>query len=132
MTKFSLNHINIPVFDVPELTRFFQQAFGFRLVDQRGAGTFSVLIGKDNFNLVLSHDKVVGPETYSKLFHIGFLQDSTAAVHELHQRLLDAGFNPPTPAILERGGPKAFGFYYRAPGGVMIEVSTFADEPAPV
>ena len=130
--KTALNHINIPVFDVPELTRFFQQAFGFRLVDQRGAGTFSVLVGEDNFNLVLSHDKVIGPETYPKLFHIGFLQDSKAAVHQLHQRLLDAGFNAPIPATLERGGPKAYGFYYRVPGGVMIEVSTFADEPAAV
>jgi catechol-2,3-dioxygenase len=130
--KTSLHHIDIPVFDVPELTRFFQQAFGFRLAHQRGAGTFSVLTGDDNFILVLSHDKVVGPETYPKLFHIGFLQDSTAAVHQLHQRLLDTGFNAPTPAILERGGPKAYGFYYPARGGVIVEVSTFADEPMPV
>jgi catechol 2,3-dioxygenase-like lactoylglutathione lyase family enzyme len=130
--KTALNHINIPVFDVPEFTRFFQQAFGFRLTDQRGAGTFSVLQGEDGFILVLSHDKHVDSKTYPALFHIGFLQESTDAVHQLHQRLLDAGFEAPNPAKLERGGPRAYGFYYSAPGGVVVEVSTFADEPATV
>jgi len=127
--KTVLNHINIPVFDVPELSRFFQQCFGFRLVDQRGAGTFSVLQGDDGFILVLAHDKNVGPKTYPALFHIGFLQDSADAVRQLHQRLLAAGFAAPVPAILERGGPKAYGYYYNAPGGVIVEVSTFAIEP---
>jgi catechol-2,3-dioxygenase len=130
--KTALNHINIPVSNVPELTSFFQQVFGFRLADQRGAGTFSVLLGEDNFILVLSYDKTVGPKTYPSLFHIGFLQDSTSAVRQLHRRFTEAGFNAPTPAILERGGPRAYGFYYSAPGGLIIEVSTFADEPASV
>jgi catechol-2,3-dioxygenase len=125
--KTALNHINIPVFDVPELTRFFQQGFGFRLADQRGAGTFSVLQGENGFILVLSHDKNVGPKTYPALFHIGFLQDSGDAVRQLHQRLREIGFEAPAPAILERGGPKAYGFYYSAPGGIVVEVSTFAD-----
>jgi catechol 2,3-dioxygenase-like lactoylglutathione lyase family enzyme len=126
-----LNHINLPVFDVPELTRFFQQAFGFRLADQSGDGTFSVLLGDDGFILVLSHDKIGGAKTYPGFFHVGFLVDSTSAVRQQHQRLTDAGFDPPTPAILERGGPKAYGFYHPAPGGVLVEVSTFAEEPAP-
>jgi len=132
MTKLNtrLNHINLPVSDVPELTRFFQQAFGFRLVDQRGSGKFSVLVGDDGFILVLSYDKTVGPKTYPGLFHVGFLVDSTIAVRQQHQRLADAGFDAPTPAILERGGPKAYGFYYPAPGGVVVEVSAFADESA--
>jgi catechol 2,3-dioxygenase-like lactoylglutathione lyase family enzyme len=129
LVKTALNHINIPVSDVPELTRFFQQAFGFRLAGQRGAGTFSVLIGEDGFLLVLSYDKNVNPKTYPALFHIGFLQDSAAAVRQLHQRITDAGFEPPVPAILTRGGPRAYGFYHPAPGGVLVEVSTFAIEP---
>lgn len=126
--KTALNHINIPVSSVPELTGFFQKVFGFCLVDQRGAGTFSVLTGEDGFILVLSYDKYVGPETYPKLFHIGFLQDSTAAVRQLYQRFHDAGFDAPQPAILTRGGPPAYGFYYSAPGGLIVEASTFAIE----
>jgi catechol 2,3-dioxygenase-like lactoylglutathione lyase family enzyme len=126
-----LNHINLPVSDVPALTHFFQQAFGFRLADQRGAGKFSVLQGDDGFILVLSHDKIGGPKPYPGFFHVGFLVDSTSAVRQQHQRITDAGFDAPTPAILERGGPKAYGFYHSAPGGVLVEVSTFAEESAP-
>jgi len=126
--KTALNHINIPVSHVPELTHFFQQAFGFELVDQRGTGTFSVLRGEDGFILVLSFDKNIGPETYPALFHVGFLQDSTVAVRQLYQRFHDAGFDAPQPAILTRGGPPAYGFYYSAPGGLIVEVSTFAIE----
>jgi hypothetical protein len=77
---------------------------------------------------VLSYDKNVGPETYPKLFHIGFLQESAVAVRQLYQRFHDAGFDAPHPAILTRGGPPAYGFYYSAPGGLIVEVSTFAIE----
>jgi catechol-2,3-dioxygenase len=125
----TLNHINIPVSHVTELTHFFQQAFGFQLVDRRGAGTFSVLRGEDGFILVLSFDKNVHAETYPALFHIGFLQESTSAVRQLYQHFHDAGFDAPQPAVLTRGGPPAYGFYYSTPGGLIVEVSTFAIEP---
>lgn len=84
MTKLDtrLNHINLPVSDVPELTRFFQQAFGFCLADQRDDGKFSVLQGDDGFILVISYDKTVGLKTYPGLFHVGFLVDSTIAVRQ--------------------------------------------------
>jgi catechol-2,3-dioxygenase len=122
-----LNHINLAVYDVPELTRFFQEGFGFQLTAQRGAGKFAVLAGDDGFILVLSHDKTTGPTTYPGLFHVGFLVDSTSAVCQQPQRLTDAGFEAPTPAVLVRGGPKAYGFYCQAPGGVTVEVSARAD-----
>ena len=121
-----LNHINLAVFDVPALTRFFQQGFGFELMSQRGAGKMSLLRGQDGFILVLMHDKTTGPETYPKLFHVGFLVSMTAEVRQYYHRLVTAGFEVPEPAILERGGPKAFGFYCHAPGGVLVEVSAFA------
>jgi catechol 2,3-dioxygenase-like lactoylglutathione lyase family enzyme len=129
MTSFktTLNHINLAVSDVPELTRFFQQAFGFHLVAQRGTGTFSVLAGDDGFTLVLSHDKSLGPRPYPGLFHVGFLVASTQDVHQQHQRITRAGFEAPVPALLQRGGPKAYGFYCYAPGGVMVEVSARAE-----
>jgi len=122
-----LNHVNLAVSNVPELTRFFQQAFGFRLVAQRGVGTFSVLVGDDGFALVLSHDKSVDQDTYPKLFHVGFLVASAEEVRQQHQRITDAGFDAPVPAILRRGGSPTYGFYCHAPGGVMVEVSSRAD-----
>jgi catechol 2,3-dioxygenase-like lactoylglutathione lyase family enzyme len=122
MTK--LNHVNLPVSNVPELTRFFQTAFGFRVLEQRGLGKFSVMLGEDGFALVLSHDKSVAPDTYPGLFHVGFLVASQGEVNRLHEKIVEAGFEAPQPGILVRGGGKTFGFYCHAPGGVMVEVST--------
>ena len=41
-----LNHINLAVSDVPELTRFFQVGSGFHVAEQRGLGKFAVLLGE--------------------------------------------------------------------------------------
>ena len=124
MTK--LNHINLAVSDVPELTRFFQAGFGFRVTEQRGSGKFAVLLGEDGFALILMHDKKVASNTYPALFHIGFLLSSEEEVKQHHARVVEAGFEAAVPAILERGGDKTFGFYCHAPGGVMVEVSARA------
>ena len=119
-----LNHINIPVSNVPELTRFFATVFGFSIEEERGMGKFAVLRGEDGFALILMHDKKVGPDTYPSLFHVGFLVSSTEEVERLHRKIVDAGFETPEPVILARGGDKTFGFYCPAPGGVLVEVST--------
>jgi len=124
MTK--LNHTNLAVSDVPELTRFFQTAFGFRVAEQRGTGKFAVLLGEDGFALVLTHDKRVASSTYPALFHVGFLLTSEEEVQQHHARIVGAGFDAPAPAILDRGGARTFGFYCHAPGGVMVEVSAHA------
>ena len=120
----TLNHINLAVSNVPELIRFFQAGFNFRIAEQRGTGKFAILLGEDNFALILMHDKNVTATTYPGLFHVGFLVDSTEKVNQHHTRIIEAGFDAPNPAILERGGGKTFGFYCHAPGGVMVEVST--------
>lgn len=117
-----LNHINLGVSNVPELTRFFQEGFGFRVEETRGMGKFAVLLGEDGFVLILMHDKNVTADTYPALFHVGFLVDSYQAVRDRHQQIVEAGFEAPTPAILQRGGSKTFGFYAK-PFGVMVEVS---------
>ena len=124
MTK--LNHINLAVSDVPELTRFFQSGFGFHLAQQRGTGKFAVLVGDDGFALVLMYDKNATAKPYPGSFHVGFLVATEQDVHRHYQQIVNAGFDAPIPAILERGGPKAFGFYCNAPGGVMVEVSSYA------
>jgi catechol 2,3-dioxygenase-like lactoylglutathione lyase family enzyme len=124
MTK--LNHINLAVSDVPKLTRFFQMGFGCRVAEQLGSGKFAVLLGEDGFALILMHDKKVTSSTYPALFHIGFFLASEEEVRQHHARVVDAGFDAPAPAVLERGGDKTFGFYCHAPGGVMVEVSARA------
>ena len=94
-----LNHINLGVSNVPELVRFFTEAFGFRIEEARGTGKFAVLLGED-----------------------GFVLDSYEAVIDKHRRIVSAGFDAPVLAILERGGGKTFGFYTK-PHGLMVEVS---------
>jgi catechol-2,3-dioxygenase len=121
-----LNHTNLSVSDVPELARFFQTVFGFRVAEQRGLGKFAVLLGEDGFVLTLMHDKKVTSNTYPALFHVGFLFASEEEVKQHHARIVNAGFEAPVPAILDRGGPRTFGFYCHAPGGVMVEVSAYA------
>jgi catechol-2,3-dioxygenase len=121
-----LNHINLAVSDVPELTRFFQAGLGFRVTEQRGSGKFTVLLGEEGFALILMHDKNVHSNTYPASFHVGFLLASEEEVRQHHAQIVDAGFAAPAPAILERGGDKTFGFYCHAPGGVMVEVSARA------
>jgi catechol-2,3-dioxygenase len=121
-----LNHINLAVSNVPELTRFFQLGFGFRVGEQRGSGKFAILLGEEGYILTLMHDKRVTATTYPALFHVGFLVDSEQEVRQHHTRIIEAGFEAPAPGILERGGPKTFGFYCHAPGGVMVEVSARA------
>jgi catechol 2,3-dioxygenase-like lactoylglutathione lyase family enzyme len=122
-----LNHINLAVSDVPEATRFFTEAFDFRVEERRGQGGFAVLVGEGPFVLILMHDKRVDAQTYPALFHVGFLVGSADEVRARHARIAAAGFETPAPEIVNRGGPKTFGFYCKAPGGVLVEVSTPAD-----
>jgi len=121
-----LNHINLAVSDVPELTRFFQSGFGFRVGETRGLGKFAVLLGEGGYVLTLTHDKKVTATTYPAPFHVGFLLSSAQDVKQHHARITEAGFDAPAPAFLKRGGPKTFGFYCHAPGGVIVEVSAHA------
>lgn len=121
-----LNHLNLSVSNVPELTRFFESCFGFRLMHQRGAGKFNLLMGEDGFVLALMHDKAVGENPYPGMFHVGFHMDATEKVRQCHRRMVEEGFDAPEPALLQQGR-KAYGFYCNAPGGVMVEVSTPAE-----
>jgi len=80
-----------------------------------------VLKAADGFVLVLMDaalDKT-GHVAYPGAFHIGFLQDTCAAVTELYGRLTAGGYS------LDRAPQKirdSFGFYFYL-GPVMIEVS---------
>ena len=68
---------------------------------------------------------------YPGMFHVGFLQPTQHAVDLMHDDLSTRNYMAPKPAKLQRGGPPTYGFYYDAPGGVMVEVSTMnIAEPA--
>jgi catechol-2,3-dioxygenase len=100
----TMNHTNLTTYNVPALTEFFCSVFGFQLIEKR-ADKLSVLRNAEGFVLTLMYDKRMTPEQgYPGMFHVGFLQPMRHAV--------------------DRDGPPTYGFYYDAPGGVMVEVST--------
>ncbi len=120
----TLNHTNLTTYNVPALTEFFCSIFDFRVVEERG-DKLAVLRNSDGFLLTLMYDKrMTADQGYPGFFHVGFLQPTQAAVDAMHQALWDGNHIAPDPAKLQRGGPGTYGFYYKAPGGVTVEVST--------
>src|SRR5580658_2124391 len=99
---------------------------------EKRADKLSVLRNAEGVLLTLMYDKRMTPEQgYPGMFHVGFLQPTQYAVDLMHDDLSARNYMAPKPAKLQRGGPPTYGFYYDAPGGVMVEVSTMnIAEPA--
>lgn len=120
----TLNHTNLTTYDVPALKEFFCSAFDFQVVEDR-TRNLAVLRNSDGFLLTLMYDKRMTPEQgYPGLFHVGFLQSTQQDVDRIHEALRTLNHIAPNPAKLQRGGPPTYGFYYNAPGGILVEVST--------
>jgi catechol-2,3-dioxygenase len=120
----TLNHTNLTTYNVPALKEFFCSAFDFQIVDERG-DKLAVLRNSEGFLLTLMYDKRMTPEQgYPGLFHVGFLQPTQHDVDRMHEALKTLDHVAPNPEKLQRGGPATYGFYYNAPGGVLVEVST--------
>jgi catechol 2,3-dioxygenase-like lactoylglutathione lyase family enzyme len=114
-----LNHLDLPVPDVAEARRFFEQWFGFTHERTLGQDGLSILRDESGLVLVLSRRSRRGPQDFPETFHIGFHLETVNAVQTLYQRLAAAGIAsaPPTE---QRG---AFSFYLTAPGGVLVEIA---------
>src|ERR1700719_837088 len=120
----TLNHTNLTTYNVPALKEFFSSVFGFQILNERG-DKMAVLQNSEGCVLTLMFDKRMTPEQgYPGLFHVGFLQPTQHAVDLVHDDLSIRNYIAPKPAKLQRGGPPTYGFYYDAPGGVVVEVST--------
>ncbi|MEI9981256.1 MAG: VOC family protein [Edaphobacter sp.] len=129
---FKLNHINLSTSDVPGLAAFFESCLNFKITERRGSNKFAVLEGEGPFYLILMHGKDAANTSYPAMFHIGFVVQDEAAVRATHQRMIEAGHAAPAPERIQRGGDPTFGFYYPAPGGILVEVSTpILTAPAP-
>lgn len=120
----TLNHTNLTTYNVPALKDFFCSVFDFQVVDER-AGKLVILRNADDFLLTLMYDKRMTPEQgYPGLFHVGFLQPTQNEVDTMYETFNARQYVAPKPEKLKRGGPPTYGFYYEAPGGVLVEVST--------
>jgi catechol 2,3-dioxygenase-like lactoylglutathione lyase family enzyme len=113
-----LNHLNLTVPNVPQTREFFETYFGFRCLMERDNQALAVLADESGFVLSLSNFDKASEVHYPGAFHIGFMQESPARVDEIHARLQAGGFDPQPP----REFHGAWTFYFRAPGGFLVEV----------
>ncbi|MBS1939252.1 MAG: VOC family protein [Bacteroidetes bacterium] len=118
-----LNHVNLPVPDVGAAKAFFERYFAFTCTDVKSGGVIAVLQGEAGFSLVLMQAKPgsTDAEVWPNAFHIGFLVGSTREVESKHAELKAAGIAVPGNPRSMRG---VYGFYFTAPGGILVEVST--------
>lgn len=118
-----LNHINLPVDDVHEARTFFETWFDFTCNEVKGDGMIAVMLGKDGFVLVLMSTKFnTGPEqACPSAFHIGFLVATGQEVEQKYAELMHGGVPLGSRPKNMRG---VFGFYFTAPGNILIEVSS--------
>jgi hypothetical protein len=77
--------------------------------------------GPHKQNLELLND-VIDP----KIFHVGFMLGTVEQVNDMHSRLTAGGFQPEE-AREEHG---RFTFYFKAPGGFVIEVNSLVQHPS--
>jgi catechol 2,3-dioxygenase-like lactoylglutathione lyase family enzyme len=113
-----LNHLNLTVPNVPATRAFFETYFGFRCLLERRPEALVVLVDESGFVLSLNNFGKEEAVSYPGAFHIGFMQDSRERVDEIHARLRADGFDPQPPHEFHG----AWTFYFRAPGGFLVEV----------
>lgn len=112
-----VNHLNLGLTELPETVAMFERYFGFTLLPFSQLPKMAFMT--DDAGALVSLFRVKDAD-YPKIFHIGFMLDSQAQVVEMNDRLREGGFDPETPR--EEHG--RFTFYFKCPGGVLIEVNS--------
>lgn len=109
-----LNHLNLTVNDVRQTSDFLEKYFGLHSF---GEANEQISLLKDDNDMMITLLK--GSQiSYPSTFHIGFVQPSEAKVNQIHQQLVDDGFDIKPP----RHFHGSWTFYFMAPGNFMIEV----------
>jgi catechol 2,3-dioxygenase-like lactoylglutathione lyase family enzyme len=114
----TLNHLNLTVPDVARTREFLETYFGLRCIASRGRDALAVLSDDSGFILTLNNFEKATEVEYPGAFHIGFIQENRERVDEIYQRLKSAGLELEPP----REFHGAWTFYFRAPGGFLVEV----------
>jgi lactoylglutathione lyase len=113
-----LNHLNLTVPDVVRTREFFETYFGFHCVAQRGREALAVLVDESGFVLTLNNFERATDVEYPGAFHIGFGQPDRLSVDSMYDRLKADGLATEPPKEFHG----AWTFYFRAPGGFLVEV----------
>ena len=122
----TLNHLNLPVADVAQTRIFFEKYFDFKCVDVKGDNVLAVLHGVNGFVLSLMSTSFNrnGNSVYPDAFHMGFLVESEDQVNAMWHRLKSDEIGLEGEPRNMRG---IFGFYFYAPGNILIEISTLSN-----
>jgi catechol 2,3-dioxygenase-like lactoylglutathione lyase family enzyme len=113
-----MNHLNLTVPDVAQSRQFFETFFGLKCVAELGRNALAVLVDDTGFVLTLNNFEKASEVQYPGMFHIGFMQESRERVNEINERLKSGGFELESPHELHG----AWTFFFRAPGGFLVEV----------
>jgi catechol 2,3-dioxygenase-like lactoylglutathione lyase family enzyme len=115
----NLNHIDLPVVDIPGVRDFFVEHFGFRRIFEREDG-LTVLLDESDFALTLSAVIRGEEQRYPSGFHVGFNLQSEVQLRVAHARLVSAGVKIVRP-LGDLGG--ALTFHCVAPGALLVELA---------
>lgn len=113
-----LNHVNLAVSDVQAARAFLIKYFD---LDPQGMpGNDRIAFLRDEAGMVLTLTNVDGATDvqYPGAFHVGFIQPGPEQVDAINRRLRDDGYEVDPPS--KQHG--SWTFYFRAPGGFVIEV----------
>jgi catechol 2,3-dioxygenase-like lactoylglutathione lyase family enzyme len=113
-----MNHLNLTVPDAARSREFFETYFGLRCVAELGRNALAVLVDETGFVLTLNNFEKATEVEYPGMFHIGFMQESRERVDEINEKLKAGGFEVEAPHELHG----AWTFFFRAPGGFLVEV----------
>ena len=109
-----LNHLTLLVEDVAGTRDFLQKYFDMK---NMGKPTDHMSFLTDDNGMVMGIFKSKGAQ-YPEGFHIGFIQPSEEKVNEIHQQMIRDGLEAESPRKLHG----SWTFYYRCPGGFLVEV----------
>lgn len=114
-----LNHLSLVVPDVAATSAFFEKHFNFRCTGIKGDHAIAVLLGDDDFILVLSKPRKNETQcSYPQDFHVGFMLDTEQEVQEVFRKLQEDRLAQEAPKKIRN----TISFYFIAPGGFMMEV----------
>lgn len=114
----NFNHINVIVPNVRETARFFETNFDLKRIVTKGEETFIALVDDEDRVFSISNFDNLDDVSYPHWFHVGFMQESDAAVDAMHERLTKAGVSADEPSDQH----DSYTFYVTSPGGFLVEI----------